>query len=102
MTASEADKIIEKYLGYKHVSLRDGNTCFIRFSNSLDSLIPVWEKLGTDCLRFTKFDYDSAGWFLDINERLCQRDDDIDQLGYSIQKAAAIATAKAIQQINND
>ena len=42
MTPQEANKIIAEYMG------NDSITCMIRYHESLDALVPVWEKLGAD------------------------------------------------------
>ena len=65
---------------------------------SLDALVPIWEKLEVLDLKFECFMYDSIGWFLDIGANKDTREDDLNQLGYSIQEAALIATAKAIKK----
>lgn len=111
MNSEEANRIIAEYMGYKY---RDGSetkivqgeayTRLCKYNKSLDALVPVWEKLKLEkclCVKFSLLknkrdfcefnygEYGAADW-----------QDSIEQLG-KIQEAAAIATAKAIQELQD-
>lgn len=92
MTTEEANKIIAEYIGWNdsgdyHVARK-----IKPFSNSLDNLVLVWEKLGFAVLPFINSST------TDYKRRLCKIHFVKD---VPIQEAAAIATAKAIQEISN-
>jgi hypothetical protein len=120
MDAQEANKIIAEYMGltvYRgkrgshkivtSVSLGrvNGSVVSDLYSESLDSLVPVWEKLKLfeKGYGFKIYEYNKKGWyccfqkydgqiFMMINHFIV-----IERK--SIQEAAAIATAKAIEQL---
>lgn len=79
-------------VGCNGVSFVMGN----HYSKSLDSLVPVWEKLEYLPPKFERRD--------DINMWLAYYGFDPDSttgLAETIQQAAALATAKAVQEIDN-
>ena len=64
------------------------------YSHSLDALVPVWQKLD--------WNYSYITFFIDYKKSTCRIHStkrDIDSERYTIQEAAAIATAKAIQEM---
>lgn len=106
MTIEEANKIIAKYMGlYVHkknivTSVRLGrvNGSFVGslYSDSLDALVPVWERMNIKLdfeIVLSHFPdgtcYDSK--FVNITEYKSDT---------SIQHAACIATARAIKELN--
>jgi hypothetical protein len=111
MNIEEANKIVAEYMGwekYEHdvfgVGYRQGKLSFGFDCNfpdyrSLDDLIPVWEKL--KLMRVTLEPYN--GWSNEFDPRA-----DVDlshnheSRGSTLQEAACIATAKAIQELKND
>lgn len=112
MTPEKCNKIIAQYMGYENIqheydeftgkfltfviiedSVLGAVTKCLLYSKSLDALVPVWEKLrinkaevlrGIDC------------WFFNIDNRHYYSD----CAAPTIQEAAAIATAKAIQELS--
>ena len=104
MTNDEVNKIIAEYMDIKW-SFRDGkmydhsnDSCGIlipMYTNSIDALVPVWDKLNT----FPMFDEDekyliellTEDRFSEINYVWAKAD--------TIQEAAAHATAKAIKEL---
>ena len=106
MTPQEANKIIAEFMGYETdgsviakaiavVKVSDGEPDYIgAYSEYLDSLAPVWEKLNLD----GGWVYDSCGgkesWIITFTGK-----EDSGEWCPTIQEAAAIATAKAIQEM---
>lgn len=101
MTTKEANIIIAEFMGEEHYyylhpryggATTDGEYD-ICISDSLDALVPVWEKLKSFNLEFGT----------NVNsEYLCFYDTDrmnVGVSGHTIQEAAALATAKAIQEL---
>jgi hypothetical protein len=73
------------------------------YTESLDALVPVWEKLEAYKLDFEYEAYDKIGWFLDLTSREKYfKDTREDPLHLSIQQAAAYATYKAIKELKNE
>jgi hypothetical protein len=105
MNIKEANQIIADFMGLEYNLNGDyagwvRNGCFLQFpySKSLDSLIPVWEKLG----------YMSLGihQFTDGEKSITMYTDNYDSDSYEYEElpnnwkeAAAIATAKAILKL---
>lgn len=100
MTTDEADKIIAAYMNFKLI-LR-GDTYFIGnhkelcvsdiYSESLDALVPVWEKL----------DYIKVLSVISRMKMFLFKPVALERIGEStIQESVAIATAKAILGINS-
>ncbi len=105
MKSSEANKIIAEYMGY---TVYPNDAEFIpqgmmhvkeyslAYSQSLDALVPVWEKLNLIC------DFDICR-SLDDKWRFCLKNFTgsivFSYESNSVQEAAAIATAKAILEI---
>jgi len=109
MNAEEANRTIAEYMGwiiqpcscidpkYKEVFINHNNRVeYPQYSSSLNALVPVWEKLypnnaiinlimrrGNDLPFLCELPYSKEGAY-----------------GKNFQEAAAIATAKAIQQLN--
>jgi len=107
VTLQEADRTIAEFMGHNDVEFRKGKMWFkgcasvmhprTHYTNSLDALVFVWEKLkcipkfhneygGMECtwlcsLEFEAYIFDLSDW--------CK----------TIQQAAAIATAKAIKEL---
>ena len=114
MDIQDANKIIAEYMGFKIVSdgiseLIEGPSGTLRilkgtYSNSLDALVPVWEKLEEVNVFVNRFA--PHGKFVE----LCSDKKGKDYLpwdcfhyhkheGTTIQEAACIATAKAIKEL---
>ena len=106
MTADEANKIIADYMG----NARKENEKLYwyynnKFTNSLDALIPVWNKMGD---RFSMSYYRESRLYCDsfgIIHRFTFCDDFLSDKqpmveDYDLTEAAAIATAKAIRGMN--
>jgi len=102
MTPQKANEIIYKYIGYEANYLLNGSS----FTMSIDSLVPVWVKLDKHGKKI------GMQLFLD-GERLhrfqiwnndydCISTNDYEIEKYTIQEAAAIATAKAIQELTKE
>ena len=104
MTAQEANKIIAEYMGYNSVFINVINgkspilwirsrerICREIIFNTLDTLIPVWEKLDATISTMV----DNSLYLYANNERYFWK-------ATSIQEAALIATAKAIKELNNE
>ncbi|MBT8187830.1 MAG: hypothetical protein KJO73_09080 [Croceitalea sp.] len=112
MTPQEANKIIAEYMGLRFVELcdnesyaqpNDDNYERIVYSKSLDALVPVWRKLNEDHelnLTITSDTMDAFLFYFDHYST--QKTIYESPLNQSIQEAAAIATAKAIQELGND
>lgn len=119
MTPQEANKIISDYMGwvvdgdngcdfalYKekspHCSIED--RYYSEPANSLDTLIPAWEKLSVDEVTFLPA---TKGWNLPffcsvfIYGNNSKSSAKITESGKTIQEAAAIATAKLIQEMKD-
>lgn len=113
MTTNEANKIIADYMGavyreysglyryeWEHGLYGYGLDEFL-YSHSLDALAPVWERLNFDptFIRVVP----SLQWHCELMKITLLGPDSGEQVGYglaaSIQEAAAIATAKAIQAL---
>lgn len=64
---------------------------------SLDALVPVWEKAKLTDQRFSRWHTSNGveymAWFNDVSKQVKAN---------KIQEAAAIATAKAIQELNDE
>lgn len=113
LTDEKVNSIIAEYIGILNVSFRsdkmynhDNDSCGIemsKYTESLDALVPVWEKLDKHNrkialdgfldgqrlhrIKFWENDYEMSSLYdYEINE-------------YSLQRAAAYATAKAILQL---
>ena len=94
MRPEEADKIIAEFMGLKHnmpfVSYKDSDTIVsVEYSQSLDALVPVWEKLTGG--------KNHALW--DCLKNIIDDDESIWSISGNFTQAAAIATAKAIKEI---
>ncbi len=76
-------EIIDEYIGY---SIK---------KNCLTALVPVWDKLNVFDLKFSYIgkDWDAIGIRVELETY------DFLKKDYSLQEAAAIATAKAIQEL---
>lgn len=97
MKVDEGNRIVAKYMGCEIVddwgvptiTSEEFNTT-IMYSESLDALVPVWEKMKTErielCLEFGQVIY--------MYGEQCSGDGIM-----SIQEAALISTAKAIQEL---
>ena len=110
MTTEEVNKIIAKYLGndaiynmkkcYRGSPTEDDayGALLYPFHESLDSLVPVWEKLKEvmclDPCEKSCVNMDYSGFYIDHG--------DFNAKAVTIQEAAAIATAKAIQELTDE
>jgi hypothetical protein len=104
MTSQEANKIIAEFMGVKveddcpyTEAMHGGEMTKVYGSpyfSSLDALVPVWEKLNLD----GGWVYDSCGgkesWIITFTGK-----EESGEWCPTIQEAAAIATAKAIQEM---
>jgi len=102
----EVNKTIECYMGYSDAfnpcdTPYEKNTQITRYTESLDALVPVWEKLGIE--HITAFP-DSSPMCFKISKHI----DQDNTKGWSsreykctdFKQAAAYATAKAIKALN--
>ena len=104
MKAQEANKIIAEYMGNTNpvpvnldkLSARQLKM-YLPYMYSLDALVPVWEKLSTIDLRLCGVGYDCHFYETNIGYKFKLADNFSE--GKTIQEAAAIATAKAIQEL---
>lgn len=102
MKIEEANKIIAEYMGWKYDGIFDDDLMWcpesgyreaVRFKDSLDALVPVWEKIKCTQIKLG----DSYGF-----EQCVVRykfDEWVWSEGKSIQHAACIATAKAVKEL---
>jgi len=107
MDAQGANKIIASYMGCEvdgdQIVLRDNCRGYYHglYTKSLDALVPVWEKLRKhvviELCRHGVSDYHWCYFRDPTNKKIDSIDEDAS--GVSIQGAAAIATAKAIQEL---
>jgi hypothetical protein len=110
MTDEEVNKIIAEYMGsniigeheckdcgnilLSDLNYRDGSIWgMIRYTESLDALVPVWEKLRDS------FDIYYEHRYREFDLGLGRSTSS--SIGNTIQQAAAHATAKAIQELND-
>jgi len=110
MIAREANKIIAEFMGRKFVSMTPEceYMCVIKsdepnyekaYSTSLDALVPVWEKIHEQTLWNFEICSDTTEAFQIIWHHFGINKVDYESpLNMSIQEAAAIATAKAINE----
>jgi len=105
MKPEEADEIIAEFMGFEiedgQICLRD-NCCGYYydkvFSESLDLLVPVWEKLMDGAFyKITLNDYGLGSPI--VNTEWYEGKKSIGKSDETVQQAAAIATAKAIQEL---
>ena len=110
MTTEEANKIIARFMesldiGYNchtcgsvwYTDREDGAAYPGNYSESLDSLTPVWKKLKLDRVTLENLSGERGEYLADIH--LFHGHDSI---GKTIQEAAAIATAKEIRSIQGE
>lgn len=125
MTPQEADRVIAEYMECRNClclsllicpspsshhdhCLNEGCGKYIDahwkpYSKSLDSLVPVWEKIGGVFFNGEPMCDKGGGAYFCVDKELSQgRYLEQKALGYkTIQEAAAIATAKAIQTLSD-
>lgn len=77
----------------------DGDGSLIRYFKSLDSLVPVWEGLGVEYSKFYPQGYPKIKFILSTHINQDETKSWIGN-GASLQEAAAIATAKMIEELN--
>ena len=106
MTPQEAHKIIAEFMGLKIAESVNGlriekpcgcNYWATKFSESLDSLVPVWERLDV-CYLKTNF---TLGNYVELIAS--DNNGEPVKVGWNadtIQEAACIATAKCIEALN--
>jgi hypothetical protein len=111
MTDSEVNKIIIEFLGYEFVEvynceiLGTDMVVFIKdgeqyndnaFTDSLDTLVPIWKKMDSCMKSFVNNDFRLTGpsysWTVSDNHN--------SEEDKTLQQAAAHATAKAILELN--
>lgn len=94
MTTNEANKTIAKYMGTYQRKDKDGYWLPTpSYSRELDSLIPVWKKLNASI----SHDACTVFW-IGVNDKKGELIE-AEATGETIQEAAAIATAKAIEEL---
>lgn len=91
MTAWQADNIISNFMGVTR-GYYEENHYHENYSESLDALVPVWEKLKMKRVTLEYFNQSYRG--ADVNH--CH---DHETISDTIQEAAAIATAKVILEL---
>ncbi|MCK5138466.1 MAG: hypothetical protein KAQ85_01365 [Thermodesulfovibrionia bacterium] len=114
MDLQEVNRIIAEYMGLEEDDL-DGVSCFTcgydglwdeffqkdLYTRSLDALIPVWEKL--NCRPYFDYDWNDDKTkkveFCEVSEISLGKYPYGYAAGETIQQAAAIATAKVIQEL---
>lgn len=103
MKIGVAEKIIENFMnypGYIKMKFSDGEEIRVerRYTESIDALIPVWDKIGVKPVINGSPDEKWNARMTDYHDMML--------VGYSegdtIQEAAALATAQTIKAINFD
>lgn len=106
MTIIEADETIAAYMnrqivskGYYRflVNTIESTDLDAVYSRSLDALVPVWQKLG-----YTNVILSVYGDMLAEVDIYGTRINDLQEKGKTLQEAAAIVTAKAIKELNEN
>ena len=97
MTVDDANRIIAEYMGHDAYNLFKYPNCTV-YSESLDALVPVLEKIGKDfdCYLCRDRNGDINGWVFYFQG--CK----IEHTADTLQEAACIATAKAIQELGGE
>lgn len=91
MNDKEVNKIIAEFMGFNESDIEVG--CYPKYTNSLDALVPVWEKLKTKQVRLgDSYGFDQCQLYTGIDPTIWSD-------GKTVQQAAAHATAKAIKEI---
>lgn len=111
MTDNEVNKIIAKFMGYKvlevdafDIKIHNAEKSLVRYialyTKSLDELVPVWEKLEKYFIIEINRN-DIKNYYRLTYPRIKIDGLEIDEMPIkgTIQQSAAIATAKAIQEI---
>jgi len=101
MTTIEANKIIADYMGDLPICFPDGIVRISKNYLSLDALVPIWEKLEREILKPVVF----RSWMRGVEPKWGFRLWGIQSHmvnGETIQEAAAIATAMAIQELKGE
>ncbi len=114
MKTDEANRIIAEYMDRRCYNCGDidtGHCCFAvngygndEYTNSLDALVPVWEKLKDSGVFMNQF-FPQENRVQLYKEKCAEEYSPFDRFDYfmaeenTIQEAAAIATAKAIQEL---
>ena len=100
MTSSEANRIIAEYMGDKGYCFGQTGILPLNFHLSLDALVPVWEKMkAVPEFKARSNELKTDRWTCSICYPYMKQTEWIDYT-FSIQEAAAIATAKAIQELS--
>ena len=95
MTNNEVNKVIAKYMD--HPSYMINHHMHTKFTNSLDVLVPVWEKAVLE-IHNTNW-HNQKEWHVVLFKRGHRFDW---SRAKTIQEAAAHATAKAIKELNRE
>jgi len=120
MEINEANKIIAEYMGWykedhlnhglcwNHPDIEDRSVLdFCPNFKSLDALIPVWEKLNNNgvMLIFSTFNGTHYGWNIETRIARYHEFETVDHKEYdrniALSEALCLATAKAIQELEN-
>lgn len=100
MTDENVNEIIAEYMGHDVLACLDSNLGF--YTESLDALVPVWEKynqetyisggdsIGFDCIKLYIMPVNNSAIFMGYEQK---------SHNFTIQQAAAYATAKAIKKL---
>ena len=96
MTSEEANKIVAEFMGDDGFCFGQEGVLPKKYSKSLDALVPVLEKL-EQSINLNMDVYPCGDYCCDIGTY-----HDHYSCANTIQKAATVATAKAIQELNND
>lgn len=99
----EAVKVVAEFMGVGIESSKMGDVWAGRYDRSLDSLVPVWEKLEL----FTEYSFDlcrelkdERRWGFSLEN--FTRSIKFESSGETIQQAALLATAKVIESLRNE
>ena len=106
MTPQEANKLIAEYMGVEYVEYKTYKcpVCdfseFKGYSESLDRLVPVWEKIKQIPLFNRTGEVDDPKWLCEIEcENSNPKFNYVSGHAITIQEAACIATARAIKEL---
>lgn len=103
MTVDDANRIIAEYMGHDAYNLFKYPNCTV-YSESLDIMVPVWENLGVYESSYFWSGYDCKTYECCYTIFFHNKTIPTESMGRAkkIQRAACIATAKAIQELGGE